>query len=250
MELLNDNQIIGLKYYEDIQKRIPRSEIDKYAVYFKNAFDFAVDSVGIGVGVGVGSADGAKFEIVGSYRRGAQSSGDIDVIITSKNRGIFDKFIDRLLEEKVIVELLSRGPTKSLVITQLPGMEFRRVDFLYSTEKEYPFAVLYFTGSKYFNTAMRHVALQKGYTMNEHGMYKFEDKKKGGLVDHDFKDEKDIFDFLGLQYKTPVERIDGRSVVGFDVGIGSVSDVLMHTSNKKIGRRCRGRTSERSERDS
>ena len=228
MELLNDKQIIGLKYYEDIQKRIPRSEIDKYAGYFKNAFDFAVDSVG------VGSADGANFEIVGSYRRGAQSSGDIDVIITSKKRGIFDKFIDKLLEEKVIVEVLSRGPTKSLVITQLPGMEFRRVDFLYSTEKEYPFAVLYFTGSKYFNTAMRHVALQKGYTMNEHGMYKFEDKKKGGLVDHDFNDEKDIFDFLGLQYKTPVERIDGRSVVGFDVGIGSVSDILIHTSNKKI----------------
>jgi NAD-dependent DNA ligase len=228
IELLNDKQIIGLKYYEDIQKRIPRSEIDKYAVYFNNAFDYAVDSVG------VGSVDGAKFEIVGSYRRGAQSSGDIDVIITSKNKGVFDKFIDRLLEEKVIVEVLSRGPTKSLVITQLPGMEFRRVDFLYSTEKEYPFAVLYFTGSKYFNTAMRHVALQKGYTMNEHGMYKFEDKKKGGLVDHDFKDEKDIFDFLGLQYKTPVERIDGRSVVGFDVGIGSVSDVLMHNSNKKI----------------
>jgi len=229
MELLNDKQIIGLKYYEDIQKRIPRSEIDKYAVYFGKAFDYALDSVG------VGSADGAKFEIVGSYRRGAQSSGDIDVIITSKNSNVFDKFIDKLLEEKVVVEVLSRGPTKSLVITQLPDMEFRRVDFLYSTEKEYPFAVLYFTGSKYFNTAMRHVALQKGYTMNEHGMYKFEDKKKGGLVDHDFKDEKDIFDFLGLQYKTPVERIDGRSVVGFDVGIGSVSDVLMHNSNKKIG---------------
>ena len=227
-ELLNDKQIIGLKYYEDIQKRIPRSEIDKYAVYFGKAFEYALDSVG------VGSVDGAKFEIVGSYRRGAQSSGDIDVIITSKNSSVFDKFIDKLLEEKVIVEILSRGPTKSLVITQLPGMEFRRVDFLYSTEKEYPFAVLYFTGSKYFNTAMRHVALQKGYTMNEHGMYKFEDKKKTSLVDHDFKDEKDIFDFLGLQYKTPVERIDGRSVVGFDVGIGSVSDVLMHNSNKKI----------------
>ena len=230
IELLNDKQIIGLKYYEDIQKRIPRSEIDKYSGYFKRAFEFAVGSVGVGDGDG----DGAKFEIVGSYRRGAKSSGDIDVIITSKNSGIFDKFIDKLLEENVIVEILSRGPTKSLVITQLPGMEFRRVDFLYSTEKEYPFAVLYFTGSKYFNTAMRHVAVQKGYTMNEHGMYKFQDKKKTTLVDHDFKDEKDIFDFLGLQYKSPVERIDGRSVVGFDVGIGSVSDILMHTSNKKI----------------
>ena len=226
IELLNDKQIIGLKYYEDIQKRIPRSEIDKYSVYFNNAFEYAVSTVGV--------VDGGKFEIVGSYRRGAQSSGDIDVIITSKNSRVFDKFIDKLLEEKVIVEILSRGPTKSLVITQLPSMEFRRVDFLYSTEKEYPFAVLYFTGSKYFNTAMRHVAVQKGYTMNEHGMYKFQDKKKTTLVDHDFKDEKDIFDFLGLQYKSPAERIDGRSVVGFDVSVGSASDVLIHNSNKKI----------------
>jgi len=226
IELLNDKQIIGLKYYEDIQKRIPRSEIDKYSVYFNNAFEYAVSTVGV--------VDGGKFEIVGSYRRGAQSSGDIDVIITSKDSRVFDKFIDKLLEEMVIVEILSRGPTKSLVITQLPGMEFRRVDFLYSTEKEYPFAVLYFTGSKYFNTAMRHVAVQKGYTMNEHGMYKFQDKKKTTLVDHDFKDEKDIFDFLGLQYKSPAERIDGRSVVGFDVSVGSASDVLIHNSNKKI----------------
>jgi len=226
IELLNDKQIIGLKYYEDILKRIPRSEIDEYSVYFNNAFEYAIGSVG--------SLDGAKFEIVGSYRRGAQTSGDIDVIITSKNSGVFDKFIDKLLEDKIVVEILSRGPTKSLVITRLGNHEFRRVDFLYSTEKEYPFAVLYFTGSKYFNTAMRHVALQRGFTMNEHGMYKFENKKKGELVDHNFKNEKDIFDFLGLQYKSPAERIDGRSVIGFDIGIGSVADVLAHTNNKKI----------------
>ena len=218
IELLNDKQLIGLKYYEDIQKRIPRGEIDEYASYFNNAFKYAVGNDA------VGSDDNAKFEIVGSYRRGALSSGDIDVIITSKNKNVFDKFIDKLLEEKIVVEILSRGPSKSLVITQLPNHIYRRVDFLYSTEKEYPFAVLYFTGSKYFNTAMRHFALQKGYTMNEHGMYKFENKKKSALVDHVFKDEKAIFDFLGLQYKNPMERIDGRSVIGFDVDIGVASD--------------------------
>jgi len=232
-ELLNDKQIIGLKYYEDIQKRIPRSEIDEYAKYFRHAFDYAIDVTGE-----KGSENAkAKFEIVGSYRRGAQSSGDIDVIITAKNKNVFDKFIDKLLEKKIIIELLSRGPTKSLVITRLPGEEgennsylYRRVDFLYSSEKEYPFAVLYFTGSKYFNTAMRHFALQKGYTMNEHGIYKMEDKKKTSLVDHNFKDEKDIFHFLGLVYKTPLERIDGRSIVGFDVSLVGFNDEF-----KKIG---------------
>jgi NAD-dependent DNA ligase len=215
-ELLNDKQIIGLKYYEDIQKRIPRNEIDKYAEYFKRAFQFAVCS-------GEKKEENAKFEIVGSYRRGALSSGDIDVIITAKNKNIYDMFIEKLLEEKIIVELLSRGPSKTLVITRLPSDDetylYRRVDFLYSSEKEYPFAVLYFTGSKYFNTAMRHFALQKGYSMNEHGIYGMEDKKKSSLIEHNFKDEKDIFDFLGLEYKTPVERKDGRSVIGLDVSL-------------------------------
>ena len=55
--------------------------------------------------------------------------------------------------------------------------------------------------------------------MNEHEMSKMEPKtkgeksKKGEKVDHIFKDEKDIFDFLGLEYKTPQERVDGRSAV-------------------------------------
>jgi NAD-dependent DNA ligase len=60
---------------------------------------------------------------------------------------------------------------------------------------------------------MRHEALQKGLTMNEHGLYKMEDKKKSEKVNVVFKDEKDIFDYLGLDYKTPVERVDGRAVI-------------------------------------
>lgn len=60
---------------------------------------------------------------------------------------------------------------------------------------------------------MRHEALQKGLTMNEHGLYKMEGKKKGEKVDAIFKDEKDIFDYLNLVYKSPVERIDGRAVI-------------------------------------
>jgi len=57
-----------------------------------------------------------------------------------------------------------------------------------------------------------------------------EDKKKTSLVDHNFKDEKDIFHFLGLVYKTPLERIDGRSIVGFDVSLVGFNDEF-----KKIG---------------
>jgi len=197
--LLNDIQKVGLHYYEDILKRIPRAEIEDYKTYFEKAMP---------------KVSGAKMEIVGSYRRGAQSSGDIDVIITSSSPQVFTKFVDNLLKEKIILHILSRGPTKCLVVTKIPSSDTaRRVDFLYTTPEEFPFAILYFTGSKIFNTVMRHVALEKGYTMNEHGIYKMEAKKKGEKANHTFHSEEDIFDFLGLEYKSPIERTDGRAII-------------------------------------
>ena len=200
-QMLNDIQKVGLRYYEDILKRIPRSEIEQYETIFVNDFKKVATPT-------------SRFEIVGSYRRGAQNSGDIDVIITSESPQVFVNFINELIKEKIILEVLSRGNTKCLVIAKIPSSDSaRRVDFLYSSPEEYPFSVLYFTGSKIFNTVMRHQALQMGLTMNEHGLYKMEGKKKGEKVDHVFKDEKDIFDYLNMVYKTPVERIDGRAAI-------------------------------------
>lgn len=198
-QLLNDIQKVGLQYYEDILKRIPRSEIEDYKAIFEKAFPKGTDG---------------KMEIVGSYRRGAQSSGDIDVIITSNSPRVFTTFVDNLIKEKIILYVLSRGPTKCLVIAKIPSSDAaRRVDFLYTNPEEFPFAILYFTGSKIFNTVMRHIALEKGYTMNEHGIYKMEAKKKGEKVQHTFTSEEDIFDFLALEYKSPIERTDGRAIV-------------------------------------
>lgn len=200
---LNDVQKVGLKYYEDILKRIPRSEIDQYANIFMNEFQKVTQKV-----------TGCNFEIVGSYRRGAVNSGDIDVIITSENPQVFVQFISELINKKIIIEVLSRGLSKCLVIAKIPSSNtFRRVDFLYAKPDEYPFSILYFTGSKIFNTVMRGHALSMNLSMNEHGLYKMEEKKKGEKVSHIFKDEKDIFDFLNMEYKLPNERIDGRAVV-------------------------------------
>ena len=190
--LLNDVQKKGLKYYEDILKRIPRLEIEHYRTKMskiKIATDF-------------------HFEIVGSYRRGADNSGDIDVIITSSydNRNVFDIFIDMLVKKGIIIELLSKGKKKSLTVGKLRGHPARRLDFMFTTKEEYPFAVLYFTGSKIFNTLMRGQALKMGYTMNEHGLYKFKNGVKGSKIERKFKDEKDIFDFLNIKWVEPCDR--------------------------------------------
>ena len=218
--LLNDIQKIGLRYYEDILKRIPRSEIEDYKVIFENSFPKVVNS---------------KMEIVGSYRRGAQHSGDIDIIITSNNANVFTTFIDNLIKEKVITYVLSRGPTKCLVVAKIPSSNsYRRVDFLYTTQEEFPFAILYFTGSKVFNTVMRHIALEKGYTMNEHGLYTMNDKKKGDKISKTFTNEEDIFDFLGLMYKAPNERIDGRAIIiknNSNVNTVTVENVVIPQKN-------------------
>lgn len=222
---LNDVQKIGLKYYEDILKRIPRSEIVLYEKVFQKVFEkvFYKDLMD------------SEFSIVGSYRRGASTSGDIDVIITSKNADVFIRFIDALIQEKIIVEVLSRGSTKCLVIGTLPNASltftsnkfaYRRIDFLYAVKEEYPFSLLYFTGSKIFNTVMRHQALSLGFTMNEHGLYKIIEKKKGPKVDKIFLEEKDIFDYLNMEYKTPIERIDGRAVILKNVGTSVINMTL------------------------
>jgi len=201
--LLNDVQKVGLHYYEDVLKRIPRSEIQQYESIFSSEFNKI-------------ATPNSRFEIVGSYRRGAENSGDIDMIITTDNPSVFLNFINELIKKKIILEVLCRGSTKCLVITKISSSGVaRRVDFLYTSIEEFPFAILYFTGSKIFNTVMRQVAVEKGYTMNEHGLYTLQDggKKKGDKVDHQFTSEEDIFNFLGLVYKAPNERIDGRAII-------------------------------------
>ena len=203
-EVLNAVQKVGLKYYEDIEERIPRSEIDEYHLIFDAIFQ------------DIHKTDPSmKYEIVGSYRRGAQQSGDIDVIITSSQSSSYKRFVDTLIEQHIILEILSRGSHKCLVIAKLLTKTVaRRVDFLYASPKEYPFSVLYFTGSKEFNTVMRGHALKLGYSMNEHGFSKMDGKQKAEqLISDVFTTELDIFNFLGMQYKRPEERIDGRSVI-------------------------------------
>lgn len=200
--VLTETQRMGLKYYEDINKRIPRSEVEDYEKEFAKIFDKIKDP-------------DANFQIVGSYRRGNANSGDIDIIITDKqnNPSILKKFVEELVKAKIIIYKLTDGKSKILVIAQLPGKPARRVDFLFSPPKEFAFAILYFTGSKIFNTMMRQRALDLGYSLNEHGFYKMVNGKKGAKIDMTFNTEKDIFDFLNMEFKEPTQRKDGRAVV-------------------------------------
>ena len=193
LNMLNDKQKIGIKYYEDILHRIPRNEIDDF--YIKMSIIFQEFEV---------LYQGSRFEICGSYRRESKDSGDIDIIITNINNNsrIFGELLDWLKENKYIIEdgFLSRGDIKSLTIMDIyPEKENtikRRVDFFYTPPEEYAFAILYFTGSKIFNTVMRQRAVDMGYTLNEHGIYYFNNGIKGKKVEKEFPEEKNIVKFF------------------------------------------------------
>jgi DNA polymerase/3'-5' exonuclease PolX len=191
-EHFNDVQIKSLPYYEDLQMRIPRAEIQNHEKYLKQVikiYDIPPGSI--------------KFCITGSYRRGKVDSGDIDILFTCKDKTKFVKFVDALYESNYLVEELARGSTKYNGICKYGNNPCRRIDIMYTKPEEYPFAVLYFTGSKEFNVKMRADLLEKGMTLNEHSLKNTDTKKP---VNHKFSTEEDIFEYIGMGYVHPCDR--------------------------------------------
>ncbi len=210
LPLLTKQQQKALVYLEETKERIPRSEIEEFEKLFKKEFIELLNEK-------AESLENHIFEITGSYRRGKPDSGDIDVLFTAYNNNklIYYDFKKRLISKNIIVTELTKGDNKSMVIGKLtPDSKARRIDLLYATPEERPFALLYFTGSKEFNTAMRQHALSHQLTLNEHEFQKInKQKEKIGKVTQIFKSEKDIFNYLNMEYKEPYQRIDANSVV-------------------------------------
>ena len=236
-DLLNKTQKIGLKYYDDILKKIPRTEIDNFkkilqSIDFKNI----------------------KYEIVGSYRRGLPESGDIDIILTTVGEvdpklNILRSFVDKLIEKNIIIYEFAKGKFKNLALARLtPGGIARRVDFLYTLPENYAFAILYFTGSKDFNTAQRRHAIKMGYSLNDKHISRLPEKskkqtkqtketkqtkqqtqlaKQSLIVSKYFPDEQSIFKFLNLQYVEPQNRIDGTSIKILDTSVKTSAEYIV-----------------------
>ena len=205
--ILNKKQKIGLKYYDELKKKIPRKEMDKYKEFIRNIIDNMKQT-----------NPSIYFSINGSYRRGRSESGDIDVLITGEGDTslIRKQFIQCLHDNHILVEVLANGKKKFMGITKLPSHStHRHMDIIDTSLHEYPFAQLYFTGSGGFNAKMRNIALKKGYSLNEYRIsYK---KTKQPVKKEEFmkklgqfhcKKEKDIFRFLDIDYVEPKDRKD------------------------------------------
>lgn len=196
--LLNEKQRMGLKYHEDTQIRIPRKEMLKHEEYIKSVFSKNEKSYIV--------------ELVGSYRRGESSSGDIDVLITHPDSTLdhekmFQSIIQTFKEDKYVVDIFAQGGKKCLAVCKAKRHKyFRRIDFMMTSKHEFPFALLYFTGSGPFNVEMRNWAIEKGYSLSEYGLKYLNGPKKGEFVDTHFENEEQVFEFLDLKYIPPHQR--------------------------------------------
>jgi DNA polymerase/3'-5' exonuclease PolX len=199
--LLNATQKMGIKYHATATLRIPREEMTVHEDVLQAFMPKGLEGV-----------------VVGSYRRGAADSGDIDMLLTPKVAGgsaLFKAFVEALKKSEYILDELVSGDKKWMGYVRVGSADkagkARRLDLLLTDPVEWAYALLYFTGSDKFNVAFRKYAGDKGYTLNEHIMVPL----KGSLapLPPGMKSEKDIFAFLGLRYVPPEERVDGRQIV-------------------------------------
>jgi len=133
-----------------------------------------------------------QVSIAGSLRRRKETIKDIDILVASEEPKYVINFFTKMPEVK---RVLARGPTKSTVILD----NNIQADVRVVGKTSFGSALLYFTGSKEHNIALRELAIKKGYKLNEYGLFKGAKKLAG-------KTEEDVYKKLGLKYIEPELR--------------------------------------------
>jgi len=137
----------------------------------------------------------------GSLRRWRETIGDIDFLVSTKKPA---EVIEFFTSQPGILSVSAKGETKASVILQ-GGIQ---ADLRVVTDAEYPFALLYFTGSKEHNIVMRQRAIQRGLRLNEYGLFKSKEETRDPKLLVKCKTEEDVFVELGLAYIPPEIRED------------------------------------------
>jgi len=134
----------------------------------------------------------------GSYRRGLETIGDLDILVTAPaGRTVMDRFV----AYQEVRDVLAHGATKSSVRLQ-SGLQ---VDLRVVPQESYGAALLYFTGSKSHNVVLRQLAQQRGLKLNEYGVFRG-DKPVAGET------EESVYASLGLPW-IPPELREGRGEI-------------------------------------
>ncbi|GAA6034997.1 hypothetical protein JCM8097_002135 [Rhodosporidiobolus ruineniae] len=208
---LTKAQRIGLKHREDIQRLIPRFEMEKLKLVLEKALQ-AIDPR-------------FECEILGSYRRGVDFSSDVDLVVRHPEfvekddegtaKPMMEAIIRKLEKIKLIEEenQLMFGWKKYAGLVRLPKHKhYRRIDLRLCPAPSFPYLLLGCTGDSMLMKLLRHTAKKKGMCLNEYGMgdkYDAEDENPNGFKPGTLrvvKTEREIFDLLGLPYLEPKDR--------------------------------------------
>ncbi len=139
-----------------------------------------------------------QLEPAGSYRRGKETVGDIDLLVDSLDAAAV---MDRLGEFPGVAEVLARGDTKMSVRLD----SNLQVDLRVVPAESFGAALQYFTGSKEHNVVVRGMAKQQGLLVNEWGVFQVgKDDQRGEAVAG--KDETSVYAALGLPAFPPELR--------------------------------------------
>jgi DNA polymerase (family 10) len=142
--------------------------------------------------------DGGRVVVAGSYRRRRDTVGDLDILATAKHGPVIG---DKLVAYENVAEVLAHGPTRTTVVLR-SGIQ---VDVRAVAEQSYGAALLYFTGSKAHNIALRSIAIAHKWKLNEYGLFSGRRRIAGAS-------EEEIYQKLGLSYIPPEMREDRGEV--------------------------------------
>ncbi|MCX6638679.1 MAG: DNA polymerase/3'-5' exonuclease PolX [Acidobacteria bacterium] len=162
----------------------------------------------------------------GSYRRGKETVGDVDLLVTGAGA---ESALDRFVAHPRVSEVLGKGPNKASARFGLEGLQ---VDVRALPKQSLGAALQYFTGSKEHNVALRNRALKLGLTLNEYGLFRVEGN---ALVAAET--EEQVYAALGLAWIPPelrenqgeIEAAAGNRLPGLVQLTDIRGDLHMHT---------------------
>ena len=140
-----------------------------------------------------------KLEFTGSYRRGKETIGDLDIVVVAKD---VSSVMDCLAGYAPVAQVLARGDTKMSVRTG-SGLQ---IDLRVVPAESFGAAIQYFTGSKEHNVILRGMAKDRGLKINEWGVFRVQKDKEtriGGAT------EEEVYAALDLPVFPPELR-EGR----------------------------------------
>lgn len=136
-----------------------------------------------------------KVTPAGSVRRGKETIGDLDLLVTGPNTSAA---LDHFVKLDSVEEVLGHGETKA---SARVGSEGLQVDVRAVESASYGAAMMYFTGSKEHNVAIRDRAVRMGLSLNEYGLTRTEDDEVVAAAT-----EEEIYEKLGLPWIPPELR--------------------------------------------